>query len=91
MFVDGDLSPCHVCSDEKLLLLQALSINPRSLLASLESIAECGVTLTEPLRTSGVGDQAGDHNLNPGDKHPGLKTRSNSRLALVAKTIGKSL
>ena len=51
---------------------------------------ECGVTLTEPLRTSAGGDQGDQARLTPGDKHPGLKTRSNSRLALAAKTIGKS-
>ena len=54
---------------------QALSINPRSLFASLESIEECGITLSEPLRTSDAGDQATDHTLTPGEKHPGLKTR----------------
>ena len=81
---------CHLKLRRFLLtaLPQALSINPRSLFASLESIEECGITLSEPLRTSDAGDQATDHTLTPGEKHPGLKTRSNSRLALVAKTIG---
>ena len=69
-------------------ITQALSINPRSLLASLESIEACGITLTEPLRTSDVGDQTGDQALTPGGS---LKTRSNSRMALAAKTIGKYL
>ena len=70
-------------------LPQALSINPRSLMASLESIEACGVTLTEPLRTWDGGDQPADQPLTPEDEHSSLKTKSNSRLALAAKTIGK--
>ena len=63
-------------------------MNPGSLLASLESIEACGITLTEPLRTSDVGDQTGDQALTPGEN---LRNRSNSRMALAAKTIGKYL
>ena len=54
-------------------------------MASLESIEACGITLTEPLRTLDAGDQP----LTPEDEHSSLKTKSNSRLALAAKTIGK--
>ena len=85
------MSPCLMSERMKSCYSpQALSINPRSLLASLESIVECGVTLTEPLRSSDGGDHSDQARLTPGDKHPGLNTRSNSRLALAAKTIGES-
>ena len=39
---------------------QVLTINPRSVLASLESIAECGVTTTDqPTRAGGGGGEQG--------------------------------
>ena len=63
-------------------------MNPRSLLASLESIEAGGITLTEPLRTPDVGDQAADQAADQGES---LRNSSNSRLALAAKTIGKYL
>ena len=68
-------------------------------MASLESIAECGVTLTEPLKKSACSnqwdqcDQCDQARGLPGgstQRGPRVQSRSNSRLALIAKTIGKS-
>ena len=67
-------------------------------MASLESIAECGVTLTEPLKKSACSNQCDQCECDqawglPGgstQRGPRVQSRSNSRLALIAKTIGKS-
>ena len=76
--------------------MQALSINPRSI-QSMESIVECGITLTNPLKV--------ENNNNETDKplkyldpevHSGSSSlndsrhlsRSNSRLAMVAREVG---
>ena len=50
---------------------QVLTINPRSVLASLESIAECGVTTTDPptLAGGGGGEQGADY---PFSDSPGV-------------------
>ena len=48
---------------------QVLTINPRSVLASLESIAECGVTTTDPPTLAGGGEQGADY---PFSDSPGV-------------------
>ena len=48
---------------------QVLTINPRSVLASLESIAECGVTTTDPPTRAGGGEQGADY---PFSDSPGV-------------------
>ena len=48
---------------------QVLTINPRSVLASLESIAECGVTTTDQPTRAGGGEQGADY---PFSDSPGV-------------------
>ena len=85
-----------------------MSIDPKTLLSSTESIEVCGITITDPLTftnnnnnnnnnrtslsvgsSSDINDQDQETSLNSNNSR--LSSRSNSRLALVAKTVGKKI
>ena len=65
---------------------KALSLNPKSILTSCESIVECGVTLTDPLKINDSMETiSNDELISYGSSLDQSKTqsRSSSRLALV--------
>ena len=87
--------------------LQALSIDPKTLLSSTESIEVCGITLTDPLTADnkrGDSRQSSRQSRCPSETEEetnieketsfcqgsSQSSRSSSRLAIFAKTIGRS-
>ena len=64
---------------------QALSLDPKTIASSSESIPECGITLTDPL----IFQKDSSHDQDSMERHP-CPSRTPSRLALVARAIATS-